>query len=163
MALFSLLRGEPELNSLSMSRSSVELIRDTDGVWNFSTLGAGSSDETHSSFRLKKLTLNDGTVGITDHSANAPRTVYDHIDLDLRDFAPNREFRIKLAAHLPGNGEQLAALEADVGPTPQDNTATMPIDGRFLLKKVLSLRLWPLSEWHDSTQHRHCRVWRCRC
>ena len=34
---FPLLRGEPVLDSLSLSRASIELIRDTNGVWNFST------------------------------------------------------------------------------------------------------------------------------
>src|SRR5438093_1064100 len=37
--MFPLLRGVPVLDSLSVSRPSIELIRDTNGVWNFSTLG----------------------------------------------------------------------------------------------------------------------------
>jgi AsmA protein len=125
--LFSLLRGEPELDSLSMSRPSIELIRDAKGIWNFSTLGAGDSGKTESSFKLKRLTINDGQVGVTDHSVQEPRTVYDHIDLDLRDFAPNSKFHIKLAAHLPGEGDQLAALDADVGPAQRGDTAALPI------------------------------------
>jgi uncharacterized protein involved in outer membrane biogenesis len=134
--LFSLLRGEPVLDSLSMSRPSIELIRDANGVWNFSTLGAGGSDKTERSFTLKKLTINDGQVGVTDYSARSPRTVYDHIDLDLRDFAPKSKFHIKLAAHLPGEGDQLAALDAEVGPAPPGDTAATPVDGSISLKRV---------------------------
>ena len=134
--LFSLLRGEPVLDSLSMSRPSIELIRDANGVWNFSTLGAGGSDKTERSFTLKKLTINDGQVGVTDYSAKSPRTVYDHIDLDLRDFAPKSKFHIKLAAHLPGEGDQLAALDADVGPAPPGDTAATPVDGSISLRRV---------------------------
>jgi uncharacterized protein involved in outer membrane biogenesis len=134
--LFSLLRGEPVLDSLSMSRPSIELIRDANGVWNFSTLGAGGSDKTERSFTLKKLTINDGQVGVTDYSAKSPRTVYDHIDLDLRDFAPKSKFHIKLAAHLPGEGDQLAALDAEVGPAPPGDTAATPVDGSISLKRV---------------------------
>lgn len=134
--LISLLRGEPMLDSLSMSRPSIELIRDANGVWNFSTLGAGSSEKTERSFELKKLTINDGLVGVTDHSAKEPRTVYDHIDLDLRNFAPTSKFHIKLAAHLPGNGDQLATLDADVGPVPQGDSTATRIDGRLSLKRV---------------------------
>ena len=149
--LFSLLRGEPVLDSLSMSRPSIELIRDANGVWNFSTLGAGGSDKTERSFTLKKLTINDGQVGVTDYSAKSPRTVYDHIDLDLRDFAPKSKFHIKLAAHLPGEGDQLAALDADVGPVPPGDTATTPVDGQYLIKAGVSVRLQPLPEWRDSS------------
>src|SRR3954454_14793883 len=134
--LFSLVRGEPVLNSVSMSRPSIELIRDTNGVWNFSTLGAGGSDKTESSFSLRKLTIDDGQVAVTDHPANEPRTVYNHIDLDLRDFAPKSKFHVKLAAHLPGEGDQLAALDADVGPIPQGDAAATPIDGRLSFKRV---------------------------
>ena len=134
--LFSLLRGEPVLDSLSMSRASIELIRDTNGVWNFSTLGAGGSDQTESSFTLKRLTINDGQAAVTDHSAKEPRTIYDHIDLDLRDFAPKRKFHVKLAAHFPGSGDQLAALDADVGPVAQGDAAATPIDGKLSLKRV---------------------------
>jgi AsmA protein len=134
--LFSLLRGEPVLDSLSMSRPSIELIRDANGVWNVSTLGTGSSDNRESSFTLKKLTINDGQVGVTDHSANKPRTIYDHINLDLRDFAPKSRFHVKLAAHLPGEGDQLASLDADVGPVPQGDATATPIDGHLSLKRV---------------------------
>ncbi len=137
--LSSLLRGEPELKSLSMSRPAIELIRDTNGVWNFSTLGAGSSEKKESStnsFTLKRLAIDDGRIAVTDHTAKEPRAVYDHIDLDLRDFAPNSRFHVKLAAHLPGQGDQLVALDADVGPVPQGDIAATPIDGRLSLKRV---------------------------
>src|SRR5690349_2748793 len=64
--LFSLLRGEPVFDSLSLSRPSIELIRDTNGIWNFSTLGAGSSDKSDGAVTLKKLALTDGQIGVTD-------------------------------------------------------------------------------------------------
>ena len=134
--LFPLLRGQAVLDSLSMSRPSIELIRDTNGVWNFSTLGAGpgaggsdNPDKAESSLTLKKLTITDGQVGVTDNLAAKPRTVYDHIDLDLRDFAPKSRFHVKLAAHLPGEGDQLVELKADVGPVPPGDTAATPING----------------------------------
>jgi AsmA protein len=134
--LFSLLRGEPVLDSLSMSRPSIELIRDANGVWNVSTLGSGSSGGSESAFTLRKLTITDGQVGVTDQSANKPRTTYDHIDLELRDFTPKGKFHVELAANLPGEGEQLASLDADVGPMQQGDAAATPIDGRLSLKQV---------------------------
>ena len=134
--LFSLLRGEPVFDSLSLSRPSIELIRDANGVWNFSTLGAGSSDKSDSSVTFKKLALTDGQIGVTDYSAKKPRTVYDHIDLDLRGFEPGKKFHVKLGAHLPGEGDQLIALDADVGPIPEGDTTATPIDGHLSLKRV---------------------------
>ena len=134
--LFSLLRGEPVFDSLSLSRPSIELIRDTNGIWNFSTLGAGNSNKSDGAVTLKKLALTDGQIGVTDYSAKKPRTVYDHVDLDLRGFEPGKQFHVKLGAHLPGEGDQLAALDADVGPIPEGDITATPIDGHLSLKRV---------------------------
>ena len=73
---------------------------------------------------------------MTDYSAKKPRTVYDHIDLDLRGFEPEKKFHVKLGAHLPGEGDQLVALNADVGPIPEGDTTATPIDGHLSLKRV---------------------------
>lgn len=143
--LLPLLRRELVVDSLSMSRPSIEMIRDADGVWNFSTLGAGGAGGTGgtggtgtgTSYTLKKLAINDGQVGVTDLWVNRkPRTVYDHIDLDVRDFSPKSKFHVKLAAHLPGQGDQLVAFDGDAGPVPRGDAAATPVDGRLSLKRV---------------------------
>ncbi len=138
LQLMPLLRRQLAVDSLSMSRPSIELIRDADGVWNFSTLGAGGSGGSGagSSYFLKNLKIDDGQVAVTDDWARKPRVVYDHIDLNVSDFAPKSRFHVKLAAHLPGAGDQLAAFDGDVGPLPQGNAAATPIDGRLWLKRV---------------------------
>src|SRR5258708_26936102 len=143
-----LLRKEVEIKSLSLERPQIELVRNAQGVWNSSTLGeqtkpapssrpepntpaptpqapqqqqpAPAQTNSQSSFRLANLDINDGQVAITDVQKHQARAVSDHIDLAVRDFAPNQEFAIKLAAHLPGPGKQTASLECKGGPIQPD-------------------------------------------
>src|SRR5687767_14935314 len=112
--LFPLLRGNIQVDSVELRRPSVELIRTSQGAWNFSTLGPGTeatptdtppSSPTESSatqFTLARLTIVDGQIGITDLQTKQPRVVYDHIDLTLLNYAAGEPFSFDLAAHIQG-------------------------------------------------------------
>ncbi len=136
VGLFSLIGGNPEVKSLRLSHPQIELIRNAQGTWNFSTLGEGNKSGGSSSLTLNELKIDDGQVALTDATTREPRSVYDHIDVDLSDFAPNKRFGLKLAAHLPGNGKELLAFDGKIGPLPAGNTASMPVDGRVSLQEV---------------------------
>src|SRR3954470_17432051 len=138
--LWPLLHGDVEVDSISLEKPKIELIRSADGVWNFSTIGkqapppssprpaqkteppASTSTKpeqpqqpeqasTGKQFSLAELVINDGEVAVTDFQKKQPRAVYDHIDLTLRDYTPNSPVKIDLAAHLPGSGKQEIRLE----------------------------------------------------
>src|SRR5258708_4716054 len=158
-----LLRKEVEIKSLSLERPQIELVRNAQGVWNFSTLGeqtkpapssrpepntpaptpqapqhqqpAPAQANSQSNFTLANLDINDGQVAVTDAQKHQPRAVYDHIDLGIRDFAPNQEFGIKLAAHLPGQGKQTVSLEGQGGPI-QPEIMNTNFDGSLSLSQV---------------------------
>src|SRR5206468_10752741 len=120
-----------EINSVLLARPNVELIKNAQGVWNFASLGqepqgaqgqaapqqpanqpAGnqpaepSKPSSEQQFSLSQFTLQDGQVALTDLQKHTPRSVYDHIDATLKDFAPNKPFSVDVAAHLPGAGTQ---------------------------------------------------------
>ena len=102
LGLLALLKRDIEIKSIVLQSPSVEIIRKADGKWNFSTLGSssGSSSETPV---IDALKIEDGTVGYTDLGDPKPeRSQYDHIDIKLSDYGPNRRFRLDAAAHLPG-------------------------------------------------------------
>src|SRR5437588_1329427 len=119
VALWPLLHRDVQVNSLELRRPKIELIRNAEGKWNFSTLGenpaqpapAQSSQPKQSArapkpspapgqqpatsgqkISLEDLKITDGQVAITDFQKRQPRTVYDHIDLHVAGYAADKAF-----------------------------------------------------------------------
>ena len=159
-----LLHKEVAINSLYLNQPRIELIRNTAGQWNFSTLGqnspqpapqqsAAQPQATQPSagaqtpqpakpsggqeFSLGELKISDGTLQVTDEQkGQTTPAVYSHIDADLRDFAPNKPFDLTLAAHLPGGGAGTIKLDATAGPVNQANMMATPLDGNLKMNQV---------------------------
>jgi len=85
---------------------------------------------------LANVFINDGQVAITDLQKHQSRAVYDHIDLSVNDFAPDRQFNMKLTAHLPGEGKQAIWLEGKGGPIKEADMLNTPFDGTLRLDQV---------------------------
>lgn len=138
--LLPLLHKAMEIDSLYLQRPDVELIKDAQGRWNFSSLGRrnapGDAEPSNGTFSLSELVIQDGQVATVDQQARTPRAVYDHIDVTLRDFAPGRPFSIEAAAHLPGPNDQQIKLAGKGGPIPQDQPAATPFQGTLELQRV---------------------------
>ncbi len=161
--LFPLLRKEVEVNSLELRRPHIELVRNGQGEWNFATLGqpgkpsgkipepapqnnpsqptqsgqqAPSSAKPAGQFELSNLQITDGQVAITDLQKHQSRAIYDHIDLSVSDFAPDQEFSIKAAAHMPGQGKQEILLDGKGGPIKQADLLNTNFNGNLRMEQV---------------------------
>ena len=136
--LLSLLRGNPEVKSLKLAHPHIELIRNAQGVWNFSTLGGQNKTTGNESgqLTLDELKIEDGQLALTDATAHQARSVYDHVDLDLTDFGPKKRFGLKLDAHLPGEGKELVSFNGKVGPLQPGNMAAAPLNGHLSVQEV---------------------------
>lgn len=188
VAFWPLLSKKLDVKSLELDHPKIELVRNQQGIWNFSTLGqpaapastpqssstptAGKKAPTTSSKKsqpsqprpqptqqpaqsgqgtqsnggaagqlsLANLSIVDGQVAITDQQKHQPRAVYNHIDVTVTDFAPDRQFSIQAAAHLPseGNGSQKETirLQGKGGPLQQPDMLNTPFDGTLALDQV---------------------------
>ncbi len=134
--LLPLLHREIEIESLQFNRPSVELIRNQQGIWNFSNLAQGKQGGGSGTFSLGSLKIYDGQIGFTDGQQGNSRSVYDHIDIVLSDFAPDKPFWTEVHAHLPGQGEQTIVLQGKAGPIQHDAVARTPFDGKLSLSAV---------------------------
>jgi AsmA protein len=140
-----LLHRDVQIRTLRMVRPQVELIRGTDGAWNFSTIGTHDeqqSKEEQASGQSKPLALDrfqidDGSVAITDQQKNQPRMEYKNIDMVLKDFAPGKAFEVALSAHLPGAGKQVVKLEGRGGPITDATLVSTPFEGTLQLDQVM--------------------------
>ncbi|HET6933474.1 MAG TPA: AsmA family protein [Candidatus Angelobacter sp.] len=163
--LLPLLKKEVEINSLELDHPHIELIRDAQGAWNFATLGqeakpsAGATatpqpqatpsagaqpappSQPAGQLTLAQLAINDGQVAVTDLQKHQSRAVYDHIDVNVTDFAPDQQFSLKVTAHLPsdkqaGSGKQAIYLQGKGGPIKQADMMNTPFDGELKLDQV---------------------------
>ncbi len=145
--LLPLLGGKVELGALEFERPTLELVRDARGTWNFASLGktteppaqpaaAEPAGTPPSAITLDHLRISDGQVAITDLQKHQPRAAYDHIDLDLAHFAPDRPFDLTLAAHLPGAGRQTLRLQGSAGPLRAGDPLATPFRGALQLDQV---------------------------
>src|SRR5947209_7184611 len=146
--LMPLLRKEVDVNSLQLERPHIELMRNANGEWNFTTLGQGAkptppqktAEETNKKnagqIELANLGSNDSQVAINDLQKHQSRAVYDHIDLSVNDFAPDNAFSNKSAVHLPGQGKQAVYLEGKGGPIQQADMLNTNFDGTLRMDQV---------------------------
>jgi AsmA protein len=160
--LLPLLHKAVEIRSLYLQRPSVDLIKNSQGVWNFSSLGAPSSgtptsdtptsgtpssgapssgtpssgSSGHEQLSLSKLVIEDGQVAVTDEQARTGTSTYNHIDATLSDFAPGRPFSIQAALRPGGSGNQALRLTGSGGPIRNDQPAATPFHGTLDLQQV---------------------------
>src|SRR5262249_19923212 len=143
VSLLSLIRGTINVNSVELRRPSVELVKNKEGAWNFTTHGAtaqgtasGSSEAPGRGVSLDRLTIVDGQIGVTDLQQSRTRTVYDHIDVTLLDYAPGRPFSFDVAAHIQGEGKQELRIKGNGGPIPEGKPSDMPFRATLSLNQI---------------------------
>jgi len=134
--LLPLLHHEVQIKSVQLGRPSVELVRNEQGRWNFSSLLTRNQTQKPQAFSLDKLKLYDGQIALTDLQQRKPRAVYDHIDLLVYDFVPGKAFSFDASAHLPGAGKQALVVQGKAGPVDGDGVLKTPFDGTLKLTEV---------------------------
>ena len=155
--LLPLLAKNVEIESLELKRPKIELIRNAQGVWNFSTMASAPAGPANApaqpqqpakpapaqtppsesnGLTLGKLQISDGQIAVTDLQKHQPRAVYDHIDLTLKNYAPGQPFSLDLTAHLPGSGSQTFSITGDGGPINNADLASTPFKGTVKLDQV---------------------------
>src|SRR5208337_2489718 len=101
IALLPLLSKNIEVDSLELKQAKIEIIRNAQGLWNFSTAGssappaqqappsqpqakqpsAPAAPSSSGGFSLGELKITNGEIAITDSLKHQARAVYDHIDV----------------------------------------------------------------------------------
>jgi len=170
--LLPLIHKQIEINSLSLQRPSLNLIKNQAGVWNFASLGhpaettnaqpsartqpkAGaktpsnqptpesqvpsekpSAAPAEQQFSVEQLTIQDGQISLLDLVKSKTPSLYDHIDVILKNFAPNQPFTVDAAVHMVGAGSQEATLQGKGGPLVLQDPVKTSFHGNLDLKQV---------------------------
>ena len=158
--LLPLLHKQVELNSLTLQRPSVNLIKNGSGVWNFASIGhpagqtsqppetpskqppsatppkASPSTSSEQQFSLGELNVRDGQISVLDQQKSKTPSIYDHIDVTLKNFSPDNPFTVDASVHMAGAGSQEARLQGRGGPINNGDPAATPFRGTLTLKQI---------------------------
>jgi uncharacterized protein involved in outer membrane biogenesis len=157
-----LLHKEVEINSLSLQRPSVNLIKNASGVWNFASIGhpegqnqpaqmsetpskqpasatppkTSPSPTSEQQFSLGELNIRDGQISMLDQQKSKTPSIYDHIDVTLKNFSPDKPFTVDASVHMAGSGSQQARLQGQGGPINNGNPVATPFRGTLTLRQI---------------------------
>jgi AsmA protein len=128
---------------LTIEQPQIFLLRDRDGVWNFSSLGnqsaqtAKPTEKTSSSpanVSVAKLDLTDGTITVGSSTGKRKPISYDKLDIAVRDFSFTSAFPVTVSARLPGGGS--LKLDGTAGPIDPTDAALTPVQAKVNLTKL---------------------------
>jgi AsmA protein len=140
------------LESFEIISPQINLIRASNGTWNFSSIGraapadapaSGAAADTDSgisnrpapglpTFLVARTAIADGRAEIARMPAQGEPVVYQHVNLTVRDFSFASQFPFELSADLPAGGAISAT--GHVGPFNRDDAAASPGDAQVYVK-----------------------------
>jgi len=119
------------VTDIALEKPEINLLKSAAGKWNFSSIGgaAAQKESTPSapeSFSVGKLSVDDGRVSMGKANSSAKPTVYDDVEIAIKDFSFASQFPVKASAKLPGGGD--ADISANVGPINSSDSSRTPVD-----------------------------------
>jgi AsmA protein len=87
-------------------------------------------------FSLGELTIQDGQISLLDQTQSKTPSLYDHIDVTLKNFAPDSPFTVDARIHTAGTGTQDVRLQGKGGPLAKTDLSKTPFQGTLELKQV---------------------------
>jgi AsmA protein len=135
-----------KVTSLTVQKPEITLLKNAAGKWNYSTLGSGkqqagsdSSSGQAPDFSVAKFEIADGTVRVGRSSGHAAgkESVYQNVDLVVRDISTATAMPFTLSATLPAGGK--LELEGQAGPLNQADAAKSPFQAKKVSLKHVDL------------------------
>jgi AsmA protein len=139
--LLPLLHKDVQIESVNLQRPVVNLIKNPAGTWNFASLGGQtqkaepSSPNDRQQFSLGELMITDGQISVLDQAKSKTPSLYDHIDISLKNFSPNTAFTVDAGVRLAGSSQE-AKLKGEGGPIVNGNPAQTSFHGTLSLKQI---------------------------
>ena len=81
------------------------------------------------------MTITDGQISVLDQAKSKTPSLYDHIDVTLKNFSPKSAFSVDAAVRLAGSSQE-AKLKGEGGPLVSGNPADTPFHGTLSLKQI---------------------------
>jgi AsmA protein len=128
-----------EVESITVSKPEVFLLRNSAGVWNYSSVGGNASkaaakpaNEPKSApgnLSVEKIEISDGRIIVGTVGSRAKPLIYEGVNLTASDLSYTSQFPFKLSAKDPGNGA--LKVEGKAGPIDQADASLTPLDAKI--------------------------------
>jgi len=124
-----------EIESITVKEPRVTLLRNSAGVWNYSSMGnstskgaakSSSSSSSTQALSVGKIEITNGKISVGSVGSKAKPLVYQDVDLTVTDLSSTSQFPFKLTAKDPGNGA--LKVEGKAGPINQEDASLTPMD-----------------------------------
>jgi AsmA protein len=132
------------ITHLSIEHPEITLLRDRDGIWNFSSLGnhstapaktaEKSSGGGAANVNVAKLDLTDGTVTLGSTTGKRKPVVYDEVKIAVCNFSFAEAFPVTVSVGLPGGGS--LKIDGTAGPINSTDTSLTPVQAKVTLHKL---------------------------
>lgn len=127
---------------LLIDEPEMTLLRNREGVWNFSSLGNSAAQQSQpaaksgapGNLNVARLDLTDGKVSLGSIAAKRKPIVYDKVNISLRNFSFTSAFPVIASVGLPGGGS--LKLDGTAGPINSADTSLTPVRAKLNIKKL---------------------------
>jgi AsmA protein len=131
------------VTKLVIEHPEITLLRNREGIWNFSSLGnpsaqpakaADNSSSAPANVNVAKLDLTDGKVTVGSLTGKRKPIVYDQVNVAVRNFSFTSAFPVVASARLPGGGS--LKIDGSAGPINSTDTSLTPVQAKVNLTKL---------------------------
>ena len=119
------------ITGVTIQNPEVAVMRNDDGLWNYSSLGSASA--ASGDFSIKRLELKEGRV-IVGSTATPRRTTYDHVAVTASDMSLTAAFPVAASAALPGGGT--LTLAGTIGPANRTDASLTPVTATVAAERL---------------------------
>jgi len=136
---------ELHVTHLTIDQPEITLLRNREGVWNFSSLGNQTGQPANApaksggtaapaNLSVALLELKDGKISVGSVPARRKPIVYDKVNVTVKDFSFASAFPVTVSAELPGGGSM--KIDGTAGPISPTDAALTPVQAKVNLTKL---------------------------
>ena len=145
---------ELELRGFEIDSPEINLIRAANGTWNFSSIGRANGSGSPSGtvapnpatmgskpmapavpkLSVALIEVENARVAVATLPAQGEPSIYQHVNITVRDFSFGSQFPFEVSANLPGDGT--GSAKGQLGPINGYDVATTPAQAQISLKHL---------------------------
>jgi AsmA protein len=131
------------VTGITLDQPEITLLKTPQGMWNFSSIGAGAkktpdaaktSSPSTQNLSVARLNINNGKLSIGKANSSAKPIVYNKVNIEVTNFSFTSQFPFKLTAAAPVSGD--INISGKAGPINPDDASKTPIETAVKINNI---------------------------